>query len=96
MRILGTAHIFPTITSNHVDSLIKVVNSVRLGAKMTVKIMTKVDMCWAPGHKIGRTGLGMRRIGSSLAKGFHLSGVGGGEEGPPPHVWQRLPTLHIL
>lgn len=63
---------------------------------MTVMIMTKAAIWWEPDHKIGRRGLGMRRIGGTMVLGLHLNVVGGGEAGPPLHVFHRVATLHIL
>ena len=96
MQILGTKHIFPTSINNPADHLIKGVNSMRLGTKMTMMIMTKVAIWWGPDHKFGRKGLGMRRIGSTMVLSVHLNVVGDGEASPPLHVFHRVPTLHVL
>ena len=96
MQILGTKHIFPTSINNPADNLIKGVNSMRLGAKMTMMIMKKVAIWWEPDHKTGKRGLGMWRIGSTMVLGVLLNVVGGGEADPPLHVFHRVAILHIL
>ena len=92
MQILGTKHIFPTSINNPGDHLIKEVNNVQFGAKMTVKIMTKVAIWWALGRKIGKKGC----IGGTMVRDVHLNMVGDEEAGPPVHVFHRVATLHIL
>ena len=64
-------------------------------AKMTMQIMTKVAIWWVPGHKIGRKGLGTRRIGGTMVLGVHLNMVGGGEVGPPLHVFHRVVLTEV-